>query len=80
MTGKLHRAIALLAAVMVMLAGIVIITDPLTLGISANVWKLVAGWTALSAGVLSGFATVLRANMVPGVTTGVGNEPPQIGN
>lgn len=78
MTGTLHRTITILAAIAVMFAGIVIITDPSSLGVSAGTWKLVSGWIALGSGVLSGLATVIRANLFPGVSTGIGNELPGI--
>ena len=63
-----------LAAIVVMVSGIVVITDPSTLGVSAETWNLIGGWTAIGAAVLTGAATILRANQIPGVTTGIGNE------
>ena len=76
MTGKLHRALVVAASVITMAGGLIIITDPATLGISAESWKIVGGWFAFGGGIASGVVTVIRANLVPGMTTGVGNEPP----
>ena len=65
-----------LASLAAMITGIVIITDPSTLGVSADTWKIASGWLALASGILSGIATAFRANLVPGVQSGIGNEPP----
>ena len=74
MTGKWHRAITLVAGVVGLVGGIVVITDPSTLGVSPETWKYVGGWLAFGGSLTSGFATLIRANALPGMTTGVGNE------
>lgn len=74
MTGKLHQTLVMVAGIVAMIAGIVVVTDPSTLGVSADTWKLISGWFAFGSGVLAAVTTVLRANLLPGVSTGVGNE------
>ena len=74
MTGTLHRAITQLAAVVVMVSGLLVVTDPSTLGVSADTWNLIGGWTAMGAAVLTGVVTVIRANQIPNWTTGIGHE------
>ena len=76
MTGTWHRALVVAASIIGTVGGLVVITDPASLGISADNWKIIGGWLAFGGSIASGIVTVIRANLVPGMTTGIGNEPP----
>lgn len=76
MSGKWHRALVLIGGAIGTIGGIVVITDPTTLGVSAENWKIIGGWLSFLGGIATGIITLVRANAIPGMTTGIGNEPP----
>ena len=76
MSGKWHRALMMVGSAIGMIGGIVVITDPSTLGVSAENWKIIGGWLSFLGGIAGGVITLIRANAVPGLTTGIGNEAP----
>ena len=74
MTGKWHRFLVVAAGIISTVGGLIIITDPASLGISAENWKIIGGWFAFGGGIASGIVTVIRANLIPGADTGIAHE------
>lgn len=75
MTAKAAAGLATVAYIATSVAGVLIITEPTTLGVTANTLTVVAGWLALGGSVMGFGVVAIRRNLLPGVETGIGKEP-----
>lgn len=76
MTGKLAAFLATLAYIATGVSGIFIVAQPSSLGVSGSTLQIIGGWLALGGSIFGVVVIAIRRNLIPGVTTGVGNEPP----
>ena len=77
MTGRAAGFLVTVSSVAVGISGILIVTEPSSLGVSGDTLKLVAGWLALAGSITNIMVVALRRNYVPGVQTGIGTEEGQ---
>lgn len=73
MTGQIHKIIVTVSSLGTGIGAFILGTDTVPFGLDAYDWGLSLIWTGT---ILNIVATVVRANWIPGTTTGVGNEPP----
>ena len=60
MTQNTHRILTMLAAFVAGAGGVIVVTDPATLGVSPGTWEIIGGWSAFLGGLSSMFVTSLR--------------------
>lgn len=60
MTAKVHRILTVTAATIAGIGGLVVVTDPASLGVSAGTWEIVGGWCAFIGGIASLVVTSVR--------------------
>jgi len=73
MTGRAAAFLVTISSVAVGISGILIVTEPSSLGVSGDTLSVVAGWLALAGSVVNIVVVALRRNLVPTVESGIGN-------
>jgi hypothetical protein len=71
MTGNIHRVLVTIASAAAAIGAFVLSADKVPFGMDAYDIGLTLVWIGSIANIV---ATVIRANWIPGVTTGTGNE------
>lgn len=65
MTARIHRILAATSVAIAGLGGLIGITDPAGLGVSAETWNIVGNWMSLLGGVVGVGVTVVRQLQEP---------------
>lgn len=74
-TGKVAAWLVTISSVAVGISGLLIVTEPSSLGVSGDTLNVIAGWLALAGAATNIIVVALRRNLVGGVTSGIGLEP-----